>query len=35
MKGGREMASKIIKKNEKNPMMPEKKLSEPKKLPSA
>jgi hypothetical protein len=35
MNGGREMANEIIKKNEKNPMTPEKKLSEPKKLPSA
>jgi hypothetical protein len=32
--GGREMANEIIKKNEKKPMMLEKRLSEPKKLPS-
>jgi hypothetical protein len=35
MNGDREMANKIIKKMRKNPMKPEKKLSEPKKLPSA
>jgi hypothetical protein len=33
--GGRELANEIIKKNEKKPTMLEKKLSEPKKLPSA
>ena len=33
--GGREMANEIIKKNENKPMMLKKKLSEPKKLPSA
>jgi hypothetical protein len=33
--GGRELANEIIKKLKKKPMMPEKKLSEPKKLPSA
>jgi hypothetical protein len=33
--GGRELANKIIKKNEKEPMMLEKKLSEPMKLPNA
>jgi hypothetical protein len=32
MKGGREIADEAIKKNEKNHMMPEKKLSEPKRL---
>lgn len=33
--GGRELANEIIKKNEKKPMMPEKKLGEPKKLLNA
>jgi hypothetical protein len=33
--GGRELTKEIIKKNEKKPMMPEKKLGEPKKLLSA
>jgi hypothetical protein len=30
--GGRELANKIIKKNKKKPMIPKKKLGEPKKL---
>jgi hypothetical protein len=32
--GGRELAKEIIIKNKKKPMMPEKKLGEPKRLPS-
>jgi hypothetical protein len=32
MKGDREIVDEAIKKNEKKPMMPEKKLSEPKRL---
>jgi hypothetical protein len=35
MKGGREIADEAIKKNEKSPMMPEKKPSEPKRLLNA
>jgi hypothetical protein len=35
MKGGREIADEAIKKMKKNPMMPEKKPSEPKRLLSA
>jgi hypothetical protein len=35
LNGGRELANEIIKKNEKETTMLEKKLNEPKKLPSA